>query len=91
MKLLGSNKSKITKDKNSENMPNLEITELVLIHCNILNNDYQQDSRVLYTFIPNKLFGQLLDFSPKNFIFLKTLNSAFHILKYSLLIKILNR
>ena len=54
MKLLGSSKSKITKDENGENVPRLEITELVLIHCNIVNNDYQQDSRVLYTFVPNK-------------------------------------
>ena len=57
MKLLGSNKSKITKDKNGENMPHLEVTEVVLIHFNIVNNDYQQDSRVLYTFAPNKSFG----------------------------------
>ena len=58
-------------------MPNLEITEVVLIYCNIVNNDYQQDSRVLYTFVPNKSFGQLLDISPKNLIFLKTFNSEF--------------
>ena len=54
MKLLGSTKSKITKDKNGENVPHLEITEEVLIHCNIVNNNYQQGSRVLYTFVPNK-------------------------------------
>ena len=58
-------------------MPHLEITEVITIHCNILNNDYQQDSRVLYTFIANKSFGQLLDISPKNFIFLKTFDSEF--------------
>ena len=58
-------------------MPNLEITEVVLIYCNIVNNDYQQDSRVLYSFVPNKSFGQLLDISPKNLIFLKTFNSEF--------------
>ena len=51
---------------------NLEIAEVVLVHCNIVNNDYQHDSRVLYTFVPNKPFGQLLDISPKNFVFLKT-------------------
>ena len=45
------------------------------MHCNIVNNDYQQDLRVLYEFVPNKLFGQLLDISPKNFIFLKTFDS----------------
>ena len=74
IKLLGSTKSKITKDKNSENVPNLEITEVVLVHCNIVNNDYQQDSRVLYT---KKSFGQLLDISLKNFIFLKNFGSEF--------------
>ena len=57
MKLLGSTKSNITKDKNGENMPRLEITEVVLIHCNFVNSDYQQDSRVLYTFVPNESFG----------------------------------
>ena len=77
VKLLGSTKINITKDKNVENAPHLEITELVLVHCNIVNNEYQQDLRVLYTFVPNKLFGQLLDISPKNSIFLKTFNSEF--------------
>ena len=70
MKLLWSTKSKITKDENGENVSHLEITEVVLIHCNIVNNDYQQDSRVLYTFLSNGSFGQLLDISPKSFIFL---------------------
>ena len=78
MKLLGSTKSKITKDKNSENVPNLEITEVALVQCNIVDNDYQQDSRVLYTFIPNKPFGSLLEISPANQIFLKTFNAEFH-------------
>ena len=77
MKLLGSTESRITKYKNGENVPHLEITEVVLIHCIIVNNDYQQDPKVLYTFVPNKLFGQLLDISSKNFIFLKTFNSEF--------------
>ena len=77
MKLFGSTKNKITKDKNCENVPLLEITEVVLVHCNIVNNDYQQDLRVLYTFVPNKLFVQLLDISPKNCIFLKTFDSEF--------------
>ena len=54
MKLLGSVKNKITKDENGENVLHLEITDVVLVHCNIVNNDYQQDSRVLYTFLPNK-------------------------------------
>ena len=65
MKLLGSTKIKITKNENVENVSHLEITEVVLVHCNIVNNDYQQDSTVLYTFVPNKLFGQLLDISGK--------------------------
>ena len=75
MKLLGSTKNKITKDKSSENIPHLEITEVVLVLCNIVNHDYQQDSRVLYTFVPNKLFGSLLEISPTNHIFLKTFSS----------------
>ena len=73
MKLLGSTKSKVTKDENGEDVPHLEITEVVLVHCNIVNNDYQHDSRILYTFVPNKSFGQLLDFSLKNLYFLKHL------------------
>ena len=77
MKLLGSTEYKITKDKNGENMPHLEITELVLVHCNIVNNDYQQDWRVLYTFVPNKPFGSLLVISPANHFFKKTFNSKY--------------
>ena len=81
MKLLGSTKNKITKDKNSENVPHLEITEVVLVHCNIVNNDYQQNSRALYTFVPNKPFGSLLEISPINHIFSKTLNSQYDEIK----------
>ena len=81
MKLLGSTKNKITKDKNGENVPHLEITEVVLVHCNIVNNDYQQDSRVLYTFVPNKPFGSLLEISPTNHIFLKTINYEYDEIK----------
>ena len=77
MKLLGSTENKITKDKIGENLPRLEITEVVLVYCNIVYSDYQQESRVLYTFVPNKPFGQLLEISPTNFIFLKTFNSEF--------------
>ena len=66
MKLLGSIKNRITKDKNGEDVPHLEITEVVLVHCNMVSNDYQQDSRVLYTFLPNKPFGSLLEISPTN-------------------------
>ena len=67
--------SKITKDENGENLPHLEITEVVLVHWNIVNNNYQQHSRVLYTFILNKSFVQLLDISPKNVILLETFDS----------------
>ena len=81
IKLLGSTKNKITKEKNGENVPHLEITEVVLVHCNIVNNDYQQDSRVLYTFVPNKPFGSLLEISPTNHIFLKTFNSEYDEIK----------
>ena len=69
MKLLGNTKSKITQDENDENVPHLEITEVVLVHCNIVNNDYEHDLRVVYTFVPNGSFGQLLNIPPKNFIF----------------------
>ena len=74
IKLLGSTENKITKDKKGENVPNLEAVELVLVHCNLVNNDYQQDSRMLYTFVPNKTFGSLLEISPTNQVFLKTFN-----------------
>ena len=77
MKLLGSTESKITKDKNGENAPHLEIVELVLVHCNLVNNNYQQNSRILCTFVPNKPFGSLLEISPPNHVFLKTFNSKF--------------
>ena len=69
MKLLGSAEIKINKDKNGENVPHLEIVELVLVHCNLVHNDYQQDSRILYTFVPNKPFGSLLEISPSNHVF----------------------
>ena len=81
MKLLGSAENKITKDKNGENVLQLEVTEVVLVHRDILNNDYQQDSRVLYTFVPNKPFGSLLEISATNHIFLKTFNSEYDEIK----------
>ena len=77
MKLLGRTENKITKGENGENVPYLGITEVVLVHFNIVNNDYQQDSRVLYTFVPNKPFGSLLEISPANHIILKTFNSEY--------------
>ena len=81
MKLLGSTESEITKDKNGENLPHLEIVELVLIHCNVVNNNCQHNSRILYTFAPSKPFGSLLEISPPNHIFLKTFNSEFQEIK----------
>ena len=75
MKLLGGTENKITKDKNGKNMPHLEIVELALVHCSLVNNDYQQDSIILYTFAPNKPFGSLLEIPPTYHIFLKTFNS----------------
>ena len=77
MKLLRSTENKIAKNKKGENVPDPEITEVISAHCNIVINDYQQDSRVLYIFVPNKPFGELLKVSPRNFIFLKTFNSEF--------------
>ena len=81
MKLLGSTESEITKDKNGENVPHLEIVELVLINCNLVNNNYQENSQILYTFVPNKPFGSLLEISPPNHIFLKNFNSEFQEIK----------
>ena len=69
VKLLGSTKCKMNKDKNRKNVPHLEINKVILVHYNIVNNDYQQDSRVSYTFVPNKSFGQLQDISPKKSYF----------------------
>ena len=81
MELLGSNKNKITKNKKGENVPHLEITKVILAHCNIVNNAYQQDSKTyIKNFIyvcSNKSFGELQEISPSNFIFLKTFYSEF--------------
>ena len=73
MKLLGSAENKINKDKNGENVPHLEIVEVVLVHCNLVNNDYQQNSRILYTFVPNKTFSSLLEISPPNHVFFENI------------------
>ena len=77
IKLLLTTENKISKDKNDENVPHPKITEVVLVHFNIVNNDYEQDSRVLYTFAPNKPFGSLLQISRKNHMFLKRFKSEF--------------
>ena len=77
MKLLGSTKDIIDSDKTSENVPTLENVEVVLVHCNLINNSCQQTSRVLFTFVPNKQYGQLISISPNSLIFLKTMNTEF--------------
>ena len=77
MKLLGSTKDIIDADKNSENVPKLENVEVVLVHYNLVNNAYQQHSRVLFAFVPTKEYGQLISISPKSLIFLKTMNTEF--------------
>ena len=81
MKLLGSTENKITKDKNGENVPHLEVTKVVLVHFDIVNNDHQRYQRVLFAFVPNKPFGSLLEVSPTNHIFLKTFNSEYDEIK----------
>ena len=78
MKLLGNTKSKVTKDRNGENVPRLEVAELVLVHCNLVKI---QEYYILYTFLPNKTFDSLLKISPTNRIFLKTFNSEFQEIK----------
>ena len=77
MKLLGSTSSIIDAHKNSENVPRLENVELVLVHCNLVNNSYQQHSRVLFTFVPTKRYGQLISISPHSLVFLETMNTEF--------------
>ena len=72
MKLLWSTKSKIIKDENGESAPHVETAEVILLHCNMVNNRYQQDSTVLHTSVPNKSFGELLDISPWKFHTLKS-------------------
>ena len=77
MKLLGSTKDTTDADKNSESVPKLKNVEVVLVHCNLVNNAYQQHSRVLFMFVPTKQYGQLISISPKSLIFLKTMDTEF--------------
>ena len=77
MKLLGSTKKVVDKDKNGERVPKLEIVEVVLVHCNLVKNDYQHTSKVLFTFVPNKKFGQLINISPHAFTMMNTVNTEF--------------
>ena len=74
MKLLGSTKKDVDSDKNSENVPKLESVEVVLVHCNLVKNDYQHTSKVLFSFVPNKQFGQLINISPHSLTTMNTVN-----------------
>ena len=76
MKLLGSTKKVADKDKNGENVPKLEIVEVVLVHCNLVKNDYQHTSKV-FSFVANKKSGQLLNISPHVFTMMNTVNTEF--------------
>ena len=77
MKLLGSTKKDVDSDKNSENVPKLESVEVVLVHCNLVKNDYQHTSKVLFSFVPNKQFGQLINISPNTLTMMNTVNTEF--------------
>ena len=77
MTLLGSSSNVIDKDKDSEQVPKLETVEVVLVHCNLLNNSYQQSSKLLFTFVPNKQYGQLISILPHSLMMLKTINAEF--------------
>ena len=77
MELLESSKKVIVQDKDGELVPKLEVVEVVLVHCNLVNNSYQQASKVLFTFVPNKQFGQLITITPHSPTMLKTNNAEF--------------
>ena len=77
MKLLGSTKKDVGKDKDSKNVPKLESVEVVLVHCNLVKNDYQHTSKVLFTFVPNKEFRQLINISPRSLTMTNTVNAEF--------------
>ena len=77
MKLLGNTKKHVDQDKDGEDVPKLESTEIVLVHSNLVNNNYQQASKVLFTFTPNKQFGQLINISPHSLTMLNTTNTEF--------------
>ena len=77
MKLLGSTKKYVDQDKDGEDVPKLESVEVVLVHCNLVNNNYQQASKVLFTFVPNKQFGQLINIAPDSLTMLSTTNTEF--------------
>ena len=81
MKLLGSAEKDVDKDKDGEGVPKLEFVEVVLVHCNLVNNTYQQASKVLFTSVPNKQFGQLITISPHILTMLKTTNAEFQFIQ----------
>ena len=81
MKLLRSTKKVVDKDKNGENVPKLESAEVILVHCNLVKKDYQNTSKVLFTFVPNKIFGQLLNISSHIFTMMSTVNTEFSSVK----------
>ena len=82
MKLLGSTEKDVDKDIDSENMLKLESVEVVLVHCNLVKNDYQLISKVLLTFVPNKQFGQLINISPHSLTMMNTVNTQFSFVKF---------
>ena len=81
MRSLGSTKKSVYRDKNGEDMPKWESVKVVLVHCNLVNNNYQQASKVLFTFVPNKQFGQLINIAPHSLTMLNTTNTEFSFVK----------
>ena len=77
MKLLGSTKEDVDSNKNSENVPKLEPVEVFLVHCNLVKNDYRHSSKVLFSFVPNKQFGQLINISPNTLTLMNTIKTEF--------------
>ena len=90
MQLLGSSKKNIDQNKDGEIVPRLETVEVVLVHCNLVNNSYQQASKVLFTFAPNKQFGKLITITSHPLAMLKQLMQNFYSLKYGSQIKIID-
>ena len=90
MKLLGSTKKEVDKDKDGEDVPKLEFVEVVFVRFNLINSNYQQASKVLFTFVPNKQFGQLINIAPHSLTMVDTKIKNFHLLKCTLLIKIVS-
>ena len=90
MKLLGNTKKDVDQDKNGEDVPKLKSVEVVLVHCNLVNNNYQQASKVLFTFVPNKQFGQLINIAPHSLTMPSTTKTEFSFIEVGLLIKIVS-